>query len=82
MNTHARRTITMILLFVGLIMNTVSLEAQSPSGNTEKVQLDTKYIFPFQDLHVHSSSIVELPGGDLLCCWFEGSGERTGLRFG
>jgi len=77
MNTHARRTITMILFFVGLIMNTVSLQAQSPSGNTEKVQLDTKYIFPFQDLHVHSSSIVELPGGDLLCCWFEGSGERT-----
>src|SRR5210317_362572 len=34
-------------------------------------------IFPLQEKHVHSSSIVELPGGDLLTCWFEGSGERT-----
>jgi predicted neuraminidase len=39
--------------------------------------LRSEYIFPFQDLHVHSSSIVELPNGDLLACWFEGSGERT-----
>ena len=38
---------------------------------------ESEYIFPFQDLHVHSSSIVELPNGDLLSCWFEGSGERT-----
>lgn len=37
----------------------------------------SEYIFPLQDLHVHSSSIVELPNGDLLSCWFEGSGERT-----
>ncbi len=33
-------------------------------------------IFPMQKKHVHSSSIVELPNGDLLTCWFEGSGER------
>ena len=25
---------------------------------------------------MHSSSVVELPNGDLLVCWFEGSGER------
>jgi len=35
------------------------------------------YIFPFQEKHVHSSSITELPNGDLLSCWFEGSGERN-----
>lgn len=34
-------------------------------------------IFPYQDKHVHSSSIVECPNGDLLACWFYGSGERT-----
>ncbi len=33
-------------------------------------------IFPLQPLHVHGSSIAELPGGDLISCWFEGSGER------
>jgi predicted neuraminidase len=34
-------------------------------------------IFPPQEKHVHSSSIVECPNGDLLACWFHGSGERT-----
>lgn len=34
-------------------------------------------IFPLETWHNHSSSIVELPGGDLLVCWFHGSGERT-----
>ena len=34
-------------------------------------------IFPLQDKHVHSSSIVQTPNGDLLACWFHGSGERT-----
>ncbi len=34
-------------------------------------------IFPPQDKHVHSSSIVECPNGDFLASWFHGSGERT-----
>jgi len=34
-------------------------------------------IFPLEKWHNHSSSIVELPNGDLLVCWFHGSGERT-----
>jgi len=34
-------------------------------------------IFPLQPQHMHSSSIVELPNGDMLVCWFQGSGERT-----
>ena len=34
-------------------------------------------IFPLQDKHVHGSSLVECPNGDLLACWFHGSGERT-----
>ncbi|MEN9885148.1 MAG: hypothetical protein RLZZ420_2365, partial [Bacteroidota bacterium] len=33
-------------------------------------------VFPLQQLHVHGSSIVELPSGNLLSCWFQGSGER------
>ena len=37
----------------------------------------SEFIFPFQEQHVHSSSIVELPNGDILACWFQGSGERT-----
>ena len=34
-------------------------------------------IFPLQDKHVHGSSLVHLPNGDLLAVWFQGSGERT-----
>ena len=33
-------------------------------------------IFPYQEEHVHGSTIVELPNGDLLSAWFQGSGER------
>lgn len=34
-------------------------------------------IFPAQEKHVHGSSIVETPDGDLIAAWFYGSGERT-----
>jgi predicted neuraminidase len=34
-------------------------------------------IFPLEHWHNHGSCIVECPNGDLLVCWFNGSGERT-----
>src|SRR5258705_6317076 len=34
-------------------------------------------IFPLESWHNHASAIVECPNGDLLVCWFHGSGERT-----
>jgi len=39
--------------------------------------MEERLIFSLQDKHVHSSSIVELPNGDFLACWFHGSGERS-----
>ncbi len=33
-------------------------------------------LFPPKPLHTHGSSVVSLPNGDLISCWFEGSGER------
>lgn len=39
--------------------------------------LEKQDIFPLHTLHNHGSSIVELPNGDLLVCWYRGSGERT-----
>src|SRR5690606_4782821 len=38
--------------------------------------LVSNIIFPYQDEHVHGSTLVELPNGDLLAAWFQGSGER------
>jgi predicted neuraminidase len=40
-------------------------------------QYSSELIFPLEAWHNHSSSVVELPNGDLLVCWFHGSGERT-----
>jgi len=40
-------------------------------------QYSGELIFAPEKWHNHSSSIVELPNGDLLVCWFHGSGERT-----
>lgn len=37
----------------------------------------SELLFPLEHWHNHSSSVVELPNGDLLVCWFHGSGERT-----
>jgi predicted neuraminidase len=38
--------------------------------------LRTMEIFPYVTQHVHGSTIAELPNGDLLAAWFQGSGER------
>jgi len=38
---------------------------------------ETELIFPLEHWHNHASAIIECPNGDLLVCWFHGSGERT-----
>src|SRR6188508_1062760 len=49
-------------------------------GCTKEGAVQTPYsdnlVFPYQTEHVHGSTIVELPNGDLLTAWFQGSGER------
>ncbi|MEM7383405.1 MAG: sialidase family protein [Verrucomicrobiota bacterium] len=37
---------------------------------------DSEFIFPLEHWHNHGSCIVEAPNGDLIVCWFHGSGER------
>src|ERR687887_451476 len=37
---------------------------------------EAELIFPLEHWHNHASCIVEAPNGDLLVCWFHGSGER------
>jgi predicted neuraminidase len=55
-------------LVIGMFLS-IQVYAQS--------EIQDHFIFPLQEKHVHSSSIVECPNGDLLACWFHGSGERT-----
>lgn len=54
---------------------TVFLAVSSPVA--AEPHFSSELIFPLQEKHVHSSTIVETPGGDILACWFHGSGERT-----
>lgn len=42
----------------------------------EQPQMSRQEIFSPVDEHTHGSTIVELPNGDLLAAWFQGSGER------
>jgi len=55
----------------------VCLLASAVIGPASEPQYSSELIFPLESWHNHSSSIVETPKGDLLVCWFHGSGERT-----
>lgn len=61
------------LLPAGLLL--LMLSCKPGSGN-EGDRFRTQIIFPFQDQHVHGSTVVKLPNGDILAAWFQGSGER------
>ena len=43
----------------------------------EKGFLKGELLFPVETWHNHASCIVEAPNGDLIVCWFHGSGERN-----
>ena len=60
----------MARLFVSLVLVSAATAWADPLFKTDN-------IFPRQAKHVHGSSIVECPNGDLLACWFHGSGERS-----
>lgn len=56
-----------------LVLITASANGQQrPIAQVETSEL----IFPLQQKHVHGSTIVNLPNGDMLAAWFYGSGER------
>ncbi len=79
LNYHLKNKSRGLSLFLILTMsfftgfNSPAQKINAKKGEIYKSQM----IFPLQDKHVHSSSIVELPNGDMLSCWFEGSGERS-----
>jgi len=63
-----RRPILRLVFAIALA--TISLAAG------EKPFLRTELIFAPEHWHNHGSCIVEAPNGDLIVCWFHGSGER------
>jgi predicted neuraminidase len=74
-------------MFAGLLILPVLLSAacladasvrpDDPTGTGRPPAVcEVAEIFPAVQEHVHGSTIVELPNGDLLAAWFQGSGER------
>jgi predicted neuraminidase len=63
------------LFFILLLLPALNGLTQTRDGKNAIVS--EEFIFPFQNEHVHGSSIVMLPNGDLLAAWFQGSGERS-----
>ncbi|HWC76122.1 MAG TPA: exo-alpha-sialidase, partial [Blastocatellia bacterium] len=60
----------------GLIAGSIAGPAVDASI-AEKPFHKSELIFPLEHWHNHASAVVECPNGDLLVCWFHGSGERT-----
>lgn len=63
-------TVLMFLAFAGG-------EGANALASGDKPFHEAELVFPLETWHNHASCIVETPGGDLLVCWFHGSGERT-----
>jgi predicted neuraminidase len=70
-----RRTLAVLTAALALLagVGVRPLGSQTPAAPF----LTSGLIFPLEHWHNHGSTVVELPGGDLLVCWFHGSGERT-----
>ena len=71
MNTRAYFFIAILVITAGFN----SLRAAVERTN-EKPFLTSELIFPLEHWHNHASCVVEAPNGDLVVCWFHGSGER------
>lgn len=63
-----------LLLFTGMLM---LIKVGSSQSIPDNALVKSMLIFPEQTQHVHSSCLVELPNGDQLVAWFQGSGERN-----
>jgi predicted neuraminidase len=68
------RGIFKMALLVGVGLGLVM--AMTLKGETRAPFHKSEFIFPPENWHNHGSCIVECPNGDLLVCWYHGSGER------
>src|SRR5678815_4544385 len=66
----------LVVLSVASFPAVRSSHASSVTAGAEAFHND-ELIFPLESWHNHASAIVECSNGDLLVCWFHGSGERT-----
>ncbi|HPC59618.1 MAG TPA: exo-alpha-sialidase [Verrucomicrobiota bacterium] len=65
------------LLFFSCAAACLAGAPEPAAARAAKPFLNSSLIFPLEHWHNHSSCVVECPNGDLLVCWYNGSGERT-----
>jgi len=64
-------------LLVACLTAQVGGAADRSLASQDQPFLNSELIFPLEHWHNHGSCIVECPNGNLLVCWYHGSGERT-----
>jgi predicted neuraminidase len=69
-NVHRR-----FAVLFGLAIFAASAPAPAGPSSAEPF-LESELIFPLEHWHNHGSCVVEAANGDLVACWFHGSGER------
>ena len=67
----------MITPLIRVALTWLGLVCVSSCVGSDVPFLRGELIMPPETLHNHGSCIVEAPNGDLIVCWFNGSGERT-----
>ena len=75
MNRFLNYLIIFLIIFMGNCKS--GHTGNRTAGSIKQDSLVMENIFPFQSMHCHGSTIVELPNSDLLVAWFQGSGELT-----
>lgn len=73
-----KRSILSLNSFVYLVFALFCLTSCQPNSSNKgnNTSYEESIIFPEQGDHVHGPTIAQLPNGDILSAWFQGSGER------
>lgn len=77
MNQGIKPLLVVFFVFAPLITMIAIAMANGDASAKGVPLLESELIFPLEHWHNHASCIVESPNGDLIVCWFHGSGERT-----
>ena len=66
--------VSTLVAVVLVVMYNIVIEPIPPLKATKQLQTNT--ISKVENQHLHGSSIAQLPNGDMIATWFEGSGEK------
>ncbi len=66
-----------VVIWMACFVIQTGFAAGRSGGMAERPFLASELLVPLEAWHDHGSCIVECPNGDLLVCWYHGSGERT-----